>query len=118
MITSFYDYKTPVFPEIQILFVHKNSDSAKMDVIYCVISSALHCCRHSERRVVLASQTSLTPLGRNGRNIAATLALESKELVKSVRAILDMDCKFSAFFHFFPPVTHLTKPKEISSLTV
>uniref|UniRef100_A0A8C8WQS7 Syntaxin-binding protein 4 n=1 Tax=Panthera leo TaxID=9689 RepID=A0A8C8WQS7_PANLE len=46
----------------------------------------------SERRALLASQTSLTPLGRNGRNIAATLALESKELVKSVRAILDMDC--------------------------
>lgn len=46
----------------------------------------------SERRALLASQTSLAPLGRNGRNIAATLALESKELVKSVRAILDMDC--------------------------
>uniref|UniRef100_A0A8D2B336 Syntaxin-binding protein 4 n=1 Tax=Sciurus vulgaris TaxID=55149 RepID=A0A8D2B336_SCIVU len=45
----------------------------------------------SERRAVLASQTSLTSLGRNGRNILATLALESKELVKSVRAILDMD---------------------------
>uniref|UniRef100_A0A8D1B8Q7 Syntaxin-binding protein 4 n=1 Tax=Sus scrofa TaxID=9823 RepID=A0A8D1B8Q7_PIG len=46
----------------------------------------------SERRAMLASQTSLTPLGRNGRNIPATLALESKELVKSVRAVLDMDC--------------------------
>nr|XP_015293786.2 syntaxin-binding protein 4 isoform X3 [Macaca fascicularis] len=46
----------------------------------------------SERRAVLASQTSLTPLGRNGRNIPATLVLESKELVKSVRALLDMDC--------------------------
>ncbi|XP_014444775.1 syntaxin-binding protein 4 [Tupaia chinensis] len=46
----------------------------------------------SERRAVLASQTSLATLGRNGRNIPATLALESKELVKSVRAILDMDC--------------------------
>ncbi|XP_045840379.1 syntaxin-binding protein 4 isoform X2 [Meles meles] len=45
----------------------------------------------SERRAMLASQTSLTPLGRNGRNIPATLALESKELIKSVRAILDMD---------------------------
>uniref|UniRef100_A0A8C0TYN7 Syntaxin-binding protein 4 n=1 Tax=Canis lupus familiaris TaxID=9615 RepID=A0A8C0TYN7_CANLF len=45
----------------------------------------------SERRPMLASQTSLTPLRRNGRNIPATLALESKELVKSVRAILDMD---------------------------
>nr|XP_045746199.1 syntaxin-binding protein 4 [Mirounga angustirostris] len=45
----------------------------------------------SERRAMLASHTSLTPLGRNGRNIPATLALESKELVKSVRAILDMD---------------------------
>lgn len=42
-------------------------------------------------RPMLASQTSLTPLRRNGRNIPATLALESKELVKSVRAILDMD---------------------------
>ncbi|XP_060059751.1 syntaxin-binding protein 4 isoform X4 [Erinaceus europaeus] len=46
----------------------------------------------SERRALLASQTSLSPLGRNGRNIPATLALESKELVKSVRAILDTDC--------------------------
>ncbi|XP_013374834.1 PREDICTED: syntaxin-binding protein 4 isoform X2 [Chinchilla lanigera] len=46
----------------------------------------------SERRAMLASQTSLTPLGRNSRNISATLALESKELVKSVRAILDTDC--------------------------
>ncbi|XP_006178206.1 syntaxin-binding protein 4 isoform X1 [Camelus ferus] len=46
----------------------------------------------SERRAMLASQMSLTPLGRNTRNIPATLALESKELVKSVRAILDMDC--------------------------
>lgn len=46
----------------------------------------------SERRALLASQTSLTSLGRNGRSIPASLALESKELVKSVRAILDMDC--------------------------
>ncbi|XP_007947842.1 syntaxin-binding protein 4 [Orycteropus afer afer] len=46
----------------------------------------------SERRAVLTSQTSLTQLGRNGRNILATLALESKELIKSVRAMLDMDC--------------------------
>ncbi|XP_023615339.1 syntaxin-binding protein 4 isoform X2 [Myotis lucifugus] len=46
----------------------------------------------SERRALLASQTSLTSLGRNGRSIPALLALESKELVKSVRAILDMDC--------------------------
>lgn len=46
----------------------------------------------SERRALLASQASLTPLGRNGRNIPATLALECKELIKSVRAILDMDC--------------------------
>ncbi|KAB0365884.1 hypothetical protein FD754_010040, partial [Muntiacus muntjak] len=45
----------------------------------------------SERRALLASQTSLTPLGKNGHNLPATLALESKELVKSVRAILDMD---------------------------
>nr|XP_012625426.1 syntaxin-binding protein 4 isoform X2 [Microcebus murinus] len=46
----------------------------------------------SERRAMLVSKTSLTSLGRNGRNIPATLALESKELVKSVRAILDTDC--------------------------
>lgn len=46
----------------------------------------------SERRALVASQTSLSPLARSGRNIPATLALESKELVKSVRAILDVDC--------------------------
>ncbi|XP_069849360.1 syntaxin-binding protein 4 isoform X1 [Dipodomys merriami] len=45
----------------------------------------------SERRAMFASQSSLSPLGRNGRHIPATLALESKELVKSVRAILDVD---------------------------
>lgn len=45
----------------------------------------------SERRAMLASQTSLTPLGRNGRTISAALALESKELIKSVRAVLDVD---------------------------
>ena len=55
----------------------------------------------SERRVLLGSQMSLMPLGKNGHNIPATLALESKELVKSVRAILDMDCKFSIRFHSF-----------------
>lgn len=76
----------------------KNSDLANLDIIHCVISLALFYCFHSERRAMLASQMSLTPLGRSGRNIPATLALESKELVKSVRAILDMDCKFSAFF--------------------
>ncbi|XP_075417690.1 syntaxin-binding protein 4 isoform X3 [Tenrec ecaudatus] len=46
----------------------------------------------SERRAMLASQTSLTHLGRSRRNIPAALVLESKELVRSVRAILDMDC--------------------------
>lgn len=46
----------------------------------------------SERRAVLASQTSLPLLARNGRNLSATLLLESKELVRSVRAMLDMDC--------------------------
>ncbi|EDM05670.1 syntaxin binding protein 4 (predicted) [Rattus norvegicus] len=46
----------------------------------------------SERRAVLASQTSLPLLGRNGRNFPAPLLLESKELLRSVRAVLDMDC--------------------------
>ncbi|KAM4844615.1 syntaxin-binding protein 4 [Thomomys bottae] len=45
----------------------------------------------SDRRTMFASQSSLSPLGRNGRHIPATLALESKELVKSVRAVLDVD---------------------------
>lgn len=72
-----------------------------MDVIYCVISSILFSLPHSERRALLASQTSLTALGRNGRDLPATLVLESKELVKSVRAILDMDCKCSEFVSLF-----------------
>lgn len=90
---------------------NKNSDLAKIDILHYVISSALFSCPHSERRALLASQTSLTPLGKNGHNIPATLALESKELVKSVRAILDMDCKFSIRFHSFK--NHLfSKTKE------
>lgn len=71
----------------------------------------------SERRALLASQTSLTSLGRNGRHIPASLALESKELVRSVRAILDMDCKFSSCFHFLKLID-VTKQKKISCLTV
>ena len=90
---------------------NKNSDLAKIDILHYVISSALFSCPPSERRALLASQTSLTPLGKNGHNIPATLALESKELVKSVRAILDMDCKFSIRFHSFN--NHLfSKTKE------
>ncbi|XP_045691693.1 syntaxin-binding protein 4 isoform X3 [Phyllostomus hastatus] len=48
----------------------------------------------SERRALCASQASLTPLGRPGlgRSRAATLALESRELVRSVRTTLDTDC--------------------------
>ncbi|XP_051051739.1 syntaxin-binding protein 4 [Phodopus roborovskii] len=46
----------------------------------------------SERRGVFASQPSLPLLGRNGRSFPASLLLESKELVRSVRATLDMDC--------------------------
>ncbi|XP_031209757.1 syntaxin-binding protein 4 isoform X2 [Mastomys coucha] len=46
----------------------------------------------SERRAMLASQTSLPLLTRNGRSFPGTLLLESKELVRSVRAMLDMDC--------------------------
>ncbi|KAF6097470.1 syntaxin binding protein 4 [Phyllostomus discolor] len=48
----------------------------------------------SERRALCASQASLTPLGRPGlgRSRAATLALESRELVRSVRTALDTDC--------------------------
>ncbi|XP_029402397.1 syntaxin-binding protein 4 isoform X2 [Mus pahari] len=46
----------------------------------------------SERRAGLPSLTSLPLLARNGRSFPATLLLESKELVRSVRAVLDMDC--------------------------
>ncbi|XP_036079283.1 syntaxin-binding protein 4 isoform X2 [Rousettus aegyptiacus] len=45
----------------------------------------------SERRAVLASQTSLTPWGRGGHSTPASLALASKELIESVHAILDVD---------------------------
>ncbi|XP_075847231.1 syntaxin-binding protein 4 isoform X1 [Microtus pennsylvanicus] len=46
----------------------------------------------SNRRVMMPSQTSLPLLGRNGRSVPAALLLESKELARAVRAILDMDC--------------------------
>ncbi|XP_051014248.1 syntaxin-binding protein 4 [Acomys russatus] len=57
-----------------------------------VLDSSAPLLNLSERRAVFASQTSLPLLGRNGRSFPATLLLESKELVRSVRAILDMDC--------------------------
>ncbi|XP_044531011.1 syntaxin-binding protein 4 [Gracilinanus agilis] len=45
----------------------------------------------SDRRSVLGSQTLFPQLGRNGRNVTATLVQESRELAKSVRALLDVD---------------------------
>lgn len=100
-----YGCKDVMFPDTEI-FLHKliatkNSDLTKINVIYCVKSSALFYPPLSERRAVLASQTSLKPWGRGGRSTPATLALASKELVESVRAILDVDCKFSEFLKFF-----------------
>uniref|UniRef100_A0A4X2LAB2 Syntaxin binding protein 4 n=1 Tax=Vombatus ursinus TaxID=29139 RepID=A0A4X2LAB2_VOMUR len=46
----------------------------------------------SDRRSVLGSQTLFPQLGRNGRNVTANLVQESRELAKSVRALLDVDC--------------------------
>ncbi|XP_037770599.1 syntaxin-binding protein 4 isoform X5 [Chelonia mydas] len=46
----------------------------------------------SDRRGTLSTKTLLARLGRNGRTVTATLAAEAKELTKSVRAILEVDC--------------------------
>uniref|UniRef100_A0A5F8H2G6 Syntaxin-binding protein 4 n=1 Tax=Monodelphis domestica TaxID=13616 RepID=A0A5F8H2G6_MONDO len=46
----------------------------------------------SDRRSMLGSQTLFPQLGRNGRNVTATLVQESRELAKSVRALMDVDC--------------------------
>lgn len=62
----------------------------------------------------MPSQTSLPLLGRNGRNIPTALLLESKELARAVRAILDMDCKLSFFFfflHFFDNLLNKAEEK-------
>ncbi|KAM9006261.1 syntaxin-binding protein 4 isoform X1 [Sarcophilus harrisii] len=45
----------------------------------------------SDRRSILGSQTLFPQLGRNGRNVTANLVQESRELAKSVRALLDVD---------------------------
>lgn len=41
----------------------------------------------------MSTKTLLARLGRNGRTVTATLAAEAKELTKSVRAILEVDCE-------------------------
>uniref|UniRef100_A0A674IVQ9 Syntaxin binding protein 4 n=1 Tax=Terrapene triunguis TaxID=2587831 RepID=A0A674IVQ9_9SAUR len=46
----------------------------------------------SDRRGTLSTKTLLARLGRNGRTVTATLAAEAKDLTKSVRAILEVDC--------------------------
>uniref|UniRef100_A0A8C3SMQ7 Syntaxin binding protein 4 n=1 Tax=Chelydra serpentina TaxID=8475 RepID=A0A8C3SMQ7_CHESE len=46
----------------------------------------------SDRRATLSTKTLLARLGRNGRTVTATLAAEAKDLAKSVRAILEVDC--------------------------
>ncbi|XP_074117925.1 syntaxin-binding protein 4 [Sminthopsis crassicaudata] len=45
----------------------------------------------SDRRSILGSQTLFPQLGRNGRNVTANLVQESRDLAKSVRALLDVD---------------------------
>uniref|UniRef100_A0A8C3H725 Syntaxin binding protein 4 n=1 Tax=Chrysemys picta bellii TaxID=8478 RepID=A0A8C3H725_CHRPI len=46
----------------------------------------------SDRRGTLSTKRLLARLGRNGRTVTATLAAEAKDLTKSVRAILEVDC--------------------------
>ncbi|XP_069511027.1 syntaxin-binding protein 4 [Ambystoma mexicanum] len=46
----------------------------------------------SDRRAAFSSQTLLTRLGRNGRNVTATLASEAQDLAKSVRVAVEEDC--------------------------
>ncbi|XP_072502843.1 syntaxin-binding protein 4 isoform X3 [Notamacropus eugenii] len=45
----------------------------------------------SDRRSVLGSQALFPQLTRNGRNVTANLVQESRELARSVRALLDVD---------------------------
>uniref|UniRef100_A0A8D0H312 Syntaxin binding protein 4 n=1 Tax=Sphenodon punctatus TaxID=8508 RepID=A0A8D0H312_SPHPU len=52
----------------------------------------LLCVSFSDRRVALSSKPLLSRLGRNGPTVTAALAAEAKELAKSVRAILEVDC--------------------------
>uniref|UniRef100_A0A8C8RAQ0 Syntaxin binding protein 4 n=1 Tax=Pelusios castaneus TaxID=367368 RepID=A0A8C8RAQ0_9SAUR len=46
----------------------------------------------SDRRATLSTKMLLAQLGRNGRTVTAALAAEAKDLTKSVRAILEVDC--------------------------
>ncbi|XP_074870570.1 syntaxin-binding protein 4 isoform X2 [Carettochelys insculpta] len=46
----------------------------------------------SDQRATLSTKTLLARLGRNGRTVTAALAAEAKDLTKSVRAILEVDC--------------------------
>uniref|UniRef100_A0A8D0E9M3 Syntaxin binding protein 4 n=1 Tax=Salvator merianae TaxID=96440 RepID=A0A8D0E9M3_SALMN len=46
----------------------------------------------SDRKATFSSKTLLARLERNGRTDPASLATEAKELVKSIRALLEADC--------------------------
>ncbi|XP_025054965.1 syntaxin-binding protein 4 isoform X3 [Alligator sinensis] len=46
----------------------------------------------SDRRATLSAKTLLARLGKNGRTVTAALGAEAKDLAKSVRAILEVDC--------------------------
>ncbi|CAI5765522.1 syntaxin-binding protein 4 isoform X1 [Podarcis lilfordi] len=46
----------------------------------------------SDSKATFSSKTLIARLGRNGRTLPASLAAESKELTKSVRAILEAEC--------------------------
>ncbi|XP_058021795.1 syntaxin-binding protein 4 isoform X2 [Ahaetulla prasina] len=46
----------------------------------------------SDRQATISSKMLLAHLGRNGHTLATSLAIEAKELARSVRAILEADC--------------------------
>ncbi|XP_077184795.1 syntaxin-binding protein 4 isoform X2 [Paroedura picta] len=46
----------------------------------------------SDRKAMFSSKMLLARLGRNGRTIPASLAIEARELAKSIRSILEADC--------------------------
>lgn len=50
-------------------------------------------CSLSDRRATLSTKAFLARLGRIGPTVTTALAAEARDLAKSVRAILEVDCE-------------------------
>jgi len=93
LLCSYNETKTNL--EAQVQFIKSNHFFYNLTntFIYLQINKTFIFCSVSDRRGTLSTKALLARLGRIGPTVTTALAAEARDLAKSVRAILEVDCE-------------------------